>query len=162
VTNFAPAQGSAFAAPQSNVTYGPSTTYTQPAATYGAPAGGLSTGGNYQASPSAPTPADLSPALDNVNPLGANYDRPALNQFDTQTTSSPRRDAPSVMSVAERISNKVVRRQFAYSPARFASHRTIVEDVRDADVQPATTYQGVFKAVQRTTSTKNDGWETVK
>jgi hypothetical protein len=69
---------------------------------------------------------------------------------------------PAVASVTERISNSAAPRQFAYSPVRFASHRTVVEDVRDAqEAAPAKTYRGQFKPVKRTTNV-NSGWETVK
>jgi hypothetical protein len=101
--------------------------------------------------------------LDTVNPQGSNQLRPIMDQIHAQANHSRRREAPSVLSVAERLSNSTVRRQFAYSPVRFASHRTVAQDVRDAEnVAPRATYQGSFKAVKRTTANANSGWETVK
>ena len=90
---------------------------------------------------------------------------PVIDQLTTQASYTPRRQptrsTPTVASVTERISNSAARRQFAYSPVRFASHRTVAEDVRDAQDAPAT-YRGQFKAVKPATTKVNSGWETVK
>lgn len=153
--------------PTPAVTYGTPSYSTQPATSFTAPSGGLSTGGGFQTSPTPAAPADLSPALQGVNPQGSSSRAPSLQPFNTQAYSKPKQVTPSrvipaVASVTERISNSAAPRQFAYSPVRFASHRTVVEDVRDAqEAAPAKTYRGQFKPVKRTTNV-NSGWETVK
>jgi hypothetical protein len=149
-------------APTSAVTYGAPTYSTQPATTYNAPSGSLSTGGGYQASPTPAAPADITPSLNNINPQGSNLRRPVIDQIHAQASNRISRERPTVASVTERISNSTVRRQFAYSPVRFASHRTLAEDVRDVNqAESRSTYEGKFKAVKRTTNV-NSGWETVK
>ncbi len=149
-------------APTPAVTYGTPTYSTQPATTYTTPSGGLSTGSGYQASPTPATPADITPSLNSINPQGSSSRRPVIDQIHAQARRVPDRETPTVASVSDRISNSTVRRPFAYSPVRFASHRTVAEDVRDAEeVAPRATYQGSFKPVKRTTAV-NSGWETVK
>lgn len=147
--------------PTPAVSYGQPSYTTQPATTYTAPAGGLSTGSGFQTSPTPAVPADLSPALRGVNPQGSSSRAPILDQMNSHAKRPVYRQTPTVASVTERISNSTIRRQFAYSPIRFASHRTVAEDVRDAQQETRTTYRGQFKPVKRTTNV-NSGWETVK
>ena len=151
-------------APTPAVTYGtPTYSTTQPAATYTTPSGGLSTGGGFQASPTPAAPANIAPSLDGINPQGSSTRLPIPDLNQSQASRIPYRETPTVASVSDRISNSTVRRQFAYSPVRFASHRTVAEDVRDVEeVAPRATYQGSFKPVKRTTTNVNSGWETVK
>ena len=152
-------------APTPAVTYGNPTFSTQPSTSFSAPSGVLSTGGGFQASPTPAAPADLTPSLQGISPQGSSSRAPVIDQLTTQASYTPRRQptrtTPNVASVTERISNSVARRQFAYSPVRFASHRTVAEDVRDAQEAPAT-YRGQFKAVKPATTNVNSGWETVK
>ena len=154
-------------APNSAVTFGTPTISTQPATSFSAPSGGLSTGGGFQTGPTPAAPADLTPSLQGISPQGSSSRAPVIDQLTTQASYKPRRQptrqTPTVASVTERISNSAARRQFAYSPIRFASQRTIAEDVRDAqDEAPKATYRGQFKPVKRTTTKVNSGWETVK
>ncbi len=150
----------------SEVTFGNPTFSTQPSTSFSAPTGGLSTGGSFQASPTPAVPANIAPSLENLNPQGSSSRAPVAEPFNIQAQTTPRqamptRVTPTIASVADRISNSAAPRQFAYSPVRFASHRTIAEDVRDTRSEATrTTYQGQFKPVKRTNV--NSGWETVK
>lgn len=153
--------------PAPTTSFGTPTFSTQPSTSFSAPSGGLSTSGGFQPSPTpaAPPAADFSPSLNNINPLnnipqGSSSRAPSIEPFNVQAKVTPRRVTPTVASVTERISNSAARRQFAYSPVRFASHRTVAEDVRDTQ-ETAQTYRGQFKPVKRATSV-NSGWETVK
>ena len=154
-------------APTPAISYGTPTFSTQPSTSFSAPSGGLSTGGGFQTGPTPAAPADITPSLNNVNPQGSSSRAPTPQPFNVQAYSTPKRATPTrvtpaVASVTERISKSAARRQFTYSPVRFASHRTVAEDVRDAEeVTPRATYQGSFKPVKRSTAV-NSGWETVK
>ena len=156
-------------APTPTTTFGAPTFSTQPSTSFNAPAGGISTGGGFQASPTPATPADIAPSFNGISPQGSSTRLPMPDLNQSQASYKPRleapsvgRDMPTVASVSDRISNSTARRQFAYSPVRFASHRTVAEDVRDAqEVASPATYQGTFKSIKRTT-TVNSGWETVK
>lgn len=107
-----------------------------------APSGTLSTGGTYNPVPatSTPTPADIPPSLDSVNPQTQQrpaYDRieiegsstryqPAAPAIPSNYTSQPSTATPEPSTSPQHLdimaSNDPVRRRWTYSPVHLASY----------------------------------------
>lgn len=95
-------------------------------------------------------PADIAPVLDQmVDPRGAQRATPNRNRISDRTNADWY-EQPAQISVSERAAASPVRKQFAYSPVRFASHRD--ETVRSD--------RGYENWSEQDTNRQN-GWEEV-